>query len=104
MAWINLTGTCLTKGLESAFYDALRGLAGSWTIHGAEGLVGGWCVLLFRRDDGFERTVLLSPNEQTPELIREIVRDAFRSVPPRMKGAAGLPEGVAFERRASPRR
>lgn len=105
MPWINITGSCLEKGLESAFYDALRGLAGSWTIHGAEGLVGGWCVLLFRRDDGFERTVLLSPTEQTPAFVREIVRDAFRVVPKRIaRGSAGLPPGVSQDRRASPRR
>jgi hypothetical protein len=105
MAWITLTGSCLGKGWEDAFHAALRGLAGSWTIHGSEGLVGGWCVLLFRRDDGFERTVLVSPSEQTLNLVREIVGDAFRVVPPRRApGPVGLPPGVSEERRASPRR
>jgi hypothetical protein len=105
MAWINLAGSCLDKGLEAAFSEALRGLAGSWTIHGSERLVGGWCVLLFRRDDGFERTVLLAPNEQTADLVREIVKDAFRNVPPRVtSGPAGLPPNVTVDRRAQPRR
>jgi hypothetical protein len=105
MAWITLTGSCLSKGWENTFHEALRGLAGSWTIHGSEGLVGGWCVLLFRRDDGFERTVLLSPAEQTPTLVREIVKDAFRVVPLRVAPTQGrLPPGVSEDRRASPRR
>ena len=105
MAWITLTGSCLGKGLENAFHEALRGLAGSWTVHGSEGLVGGWCVLLFRRDDGFERTVLLSPTEQTPTFVREIVRDAFRVVPLRVASGQGrLPPGVNYDRRESPRR
>jgi hypothetical protein len=105
MAWITLTGSCLGKGFENALEEALRGLAGSWTIHGSEGLVGGWCVMLFRRDDGFERTVLLSPTEQTPTLIREIVKDAFRVVPSRAGSReARLPPGVNQDRRESPRR
>jgi hypothetical protein len=105
MVWISLTGSCLGKGLENAFNEALRGLAGSWTVHGSEGLVGGWCVLLFRRDDGFERTVLLSPTEQTPTLLREIVKDAFRAVPLRVAPGQGrLPPGVDHDRRESPRR
>jgi hypothetical protein len=105
MAWITLTGSCLEKGFENAIQEALRGLAGSWTVHGSEGLVGGWCVLLFRRDDGFERTVLLSPAEQTPTLVREIVKDAFRVLPPRVTPSQGrLPPGVDRDRRESPRR
>jgi len=105
MAWINLTGSCLEKGLENAFHEALRGLAGSWTIYGSEGLVGGWCVLVFRRDDGFERTVLLAPAEQTPAALLDIVREAFRVVPRRMvPGDGRLPPGVTGDRRTSPRR
>ena len=105
MAWINLTGSCLERGFETGLHEALRGLAGSWTVHGSDGLVGGWCVLVFRRDDGFERTVLLSPTEQTPAQLREIVKEAFRVVPRRMAPGDGrLPPGVTHERRASPRR
>lgn len=105
MAWITLTGSCLGKGWENSLHEALRGLAGSWTVYGSEGLVGGWCVLLFHRDDGFERTVLLSPAEQAPDLVREIVKDAFRVLPARVApGPVGLPPGVTHERRASPRR
>jgi hypothetical protein len=105
MAWINLTGSCLGKGLESAFHEALKGLAGTWTIDGGEGLVGGWCVLVFHRDDGFERTVLLSPSEQNPTLLPGIIREAFRVVPPRRGSSQDrLPPGVTQDRRASPRR
>jgi hypothetical protein len=71
---------------------------------GSEGLVGGWCVLVFRRDDGFERTVLLSPVEQTPAALQEIVKEAFRVVPRRMVPGDRLPPGVNQDRRTSPRR
>lgn len=105
MVWINVRGTAQAKGLEPAFQEALRGLAGSWTIEVAEGLVGGWWLLVFRRDDGFERTLLLSPMEQTPGVLRESVQEAFRTVPPRGGTAAQtLPPGVTHDRRATPRR
>src|SRR5713101_4193181 len=105
MVWIDITGSAPAKGLEPAFQEALRGLAGSWTIEVAEGLVGGWWLLAFRRDDGFERTLLLSPLEQSAELIREGVQEAFRLVPPRTGSRPQtLPPGVTDDRRAAPRR
>jgi hypothetical protein len=105
MAWITVTGLAQGKGLEPAFQEALRGLAGSWTIKVTAGLVGGWWLLVFRRDDGFKRTLLLSPLEQSADLLREAVQEAFRTVPPRtMPGPQALPPSVTRERRASPRR
>jgi hypothetical protein len=59
------TGSARAKGLGPVFQEALRGLAGSSTIEVTEGLVGGWWLLVFRRDDRFERTLLLSPMEQS---------------------------------------
>lgn len=105
MVWINVKGSALAQGLEPAFQEALRGIAGSWTIEVAEGLVGGWWLLVFRRDDGFERSLLLSPMEQTPAVLRESVREAFRTVPPRGdSGTQVLPPGVTHDRRTTPRR
>ncbi len=105
MAWINVTGSARTKGLEPAFQETLRGLAGSWMIESTEGLVGGWWLLVFRRDDGFERTLLLSPVEQSADVLRESVQEAFRTVPPRtVSGPQMLPPGVTHERRAALRR
>ena len=105
MAWITVKGSALVKGLEPAFREALRGLAGSWTIEVHDGLVGGWWLLVFRRDDNFERTVLLSPIEQSPGVIREAVQETFRNVPPRAGSREQtLPPGVARDRRATPRR
>src|SRR6266849_967996 len=105
MVWINVTGSARAKGLEPAFQDALRGLAGSWTIEVTEGLVGGWWLLVYRRDDGFERTLLLSPLEQSADVLRESVQEAFRTVPPRTaSGPPTLPQGVSHEGRAAPRR
>ena len=105
MAWITVKGSALVKGLEPAFQEALRGLAGSWTIEVHDGLVGGWWLLVFRRDDNFERTVLLSPMEQSPSVIRECVQETFRNVPPRAGSSEQmLPPGVSRDRRATPRR
>jgi hypothetical protein len=105
MAWIIVKGSALTKGLEPAFQEALRGLDGSWTIEVHDGLVGGWWLLVFRRDDNFERTVLLSPVEQSPSVIRECVQETFRNVPLRAGSSPrALPPGVARDRRAAPRR
>jgi hypothetical protein len=105
MAWITVKGSALVKDLEPAFQEGLRGLAGSWTIEVHDGLVGGWWLLVFSRDDHFERTVLLSPNEQSPAVISECVKETFRNVPPRAgpRGAT-LPPGVTQDRRATPRR
>jgi hypothetical protein len=103
--WINITGLAQGKGLEPAFQKALRGLAGSWTIKVTAGLVGGWWLLVFRRDDGFKRTVLLSPLEQSAELLREAVQEAFREVPPRtVSPSQTMPPGLTHDRRAAPRR
>jgi hypothetical protein len=105
MAWITVKGSAFVNGLEPAFREALRGLAGSWTIEVHDGLVGGWWLLVFRRDDNFERTVLLSPIEQSPGIIRECVQETFRNVPPRVGSREQmLPPGVAQDRRAMPRR
>jgi hypothetical protein len=105
MAWITVKGSAFVKGLEPAFQEALRGLAGSWTIEVHDGLVGGWWLLVFRRDDNFERTVLLSPMEQSAGVIRECVEETFRNVPPRAGSREHmLPPGVAQDRRAAPRR
>ncbi len=105
MAWITVRGSALVKGLEPAFQEALRGLAGSWTIEVHDGLVGGWWLLVFRRDDNYERTVLLSPMEQSPAALRECVQETFRNVPPRAGWRAqALPPGVTRDRRATPRR
>jgi hypothetical protein len=105
MVWINVTGLAQAKGLEPVFQQALRGLAGSWTIKFTEGLVGGWWLLVFRRDDGFKRTLLVSPLEQSASLLREAVQEAFRTVPPRtVSGSQAPPPGVTRERRAAQRR
>ena len=105
MAWITVKGSALIKGLEPAFREALRGLAGSWMIEVHDGLVGVWWLLVFRRDDNFERTVLLSPVEQSPAVIREAVQETFRNVPPRAGSREQtLPPGVTRDRRATPRR
>jgi hypothetical protein len=105
MAWITVKGSAFVNGLEPAFQEALRGLAGSWTIEVHDGLVGGWWLLVFRRDDNFERTVLLSPMEQSPGIIRECVQETFRNPPPRAGSRERmLPSGVAQDRRSSPRR
>jgi hypothetical protein len=105
MVWINITGLPRASNLEPALREALRGLAGSWTVEFAEGLVGGWWLLVFRRDDGFERTLLLSPMEQSAELLRQSVQEAFRLVPPRTgPRPQTLPPGVIDDRRAAPRR
>ena len=105
MAWITVKGSAFVEGLEPTLQEALRGLAGSWTIEVHDGLVGSWRLLVFRRDDHFERTVLLSPNEQSPAVIRECVQETFRNVPPRAgSGGQELPPGVTRDRRATPRR
>ena len=105
MAWITVKGSAFAQGLEPTFQEALRGLAGSWTIEVHDGLVGGWWLLVFRRDDNFERTVLLSPMEQSPSVIRECVQETFRNVPPRAGSREQmLPPGVDRDRRATPRR
>jgi hypothetical protein len=105
MAWITVKGSALAQGLEPAFQEALRGLDGSWTIEVHDDLVGGWWLLVFRRDDNFERTVLLSPNEQSPPVIRECVQETFRNVPSRKGSQAQmLPPGLTRDRRAAPRR
>jgi len=105
MAWITVRGSAVTKGLEPAFEEGLRGLAGSWTIEVHDGLVGGWWLLVFRRDDNFERTVLLSPMEQSPSIIRECVQETFRNIPARaVPHPQTLPPGVTSDRRAAPRR
>lgn len=105
MAWITVKGSAVARGLEPTFQEALRGLDGSWTIEVHDGLVGGWWLLVIRRDDHFERTLLVSPSEQTPALINHCIREAFRTVPPRPGSASrDLPPGVAHDRRAAPRR
>lgn len=105
MAWITVKGSAVARGLETTFQEALRGLDGSWTIEVHEGLVGGWWLLVIRRDDQFERTLLVSPAEQTPALIDQCIREAFQTVPPRAGSGGGhLPPGVSRDRRAAPRR
>ena len=104
MAWIKVTGSARAETLESTFQDALRGLAGSWTIDVTDGLAGGWSLIAFRRDDGVERALLMSPLEQSAEQIREVVREAFRTVPRRAASEPQLlPPGVIHDRRAVPR-
>src|SRR6266571_6538748 len=101
MAWITVKGAAVARGLEPTFQEALRGLDGSWTIEVHEGLVGGWWLLVIRRDDQFERTLLVSPAEQTPALIDQCIREVFQTVPPRAGSGAGyLPPGVSRDRRA----
>jgi hypothetical protein len=105
MAWITVRGSALTQGLEPAFKEALSGIDGSWTIEVHDGLVGGWWLLVFHRDDNFERTVLLSPAEQSLSVVRKCVQDTFHSVPRRaVSGPRTLPPGVTRDRRATPRR
>jgi hypothetical protein len=105
MPWIVVTGSTQARQFQSEFQEGLRGLAGTWSIDVAEDLVGGWWLAVFRRDDGFERTLLLSPMEQAPGPLRQSVAEAFQSVPLR-KGSASptLPPGVTQDRRATPRR
>jgi hypothetical protein len=104
MEWIRVIGSTRASDLEPAFRDALRGLAGSWTIEVDEGLVGGWWLLVIRRDDGFEKTLLMSPREQSAGHIREAVQEAFRTVPSRMASCPQtLPPGLTHDRRAVPR-
>ena len=105
MAWLEFTGFVPPEELQPSFAAALRDLDGSWTIEINRELVGGWWLLVLRRDDGFERTLLLSPREQSPAVLQDMIRDAFRSVPIRVgAGPHGLPLGVRFERRAIARR
>jgi hypothetical protein len=105
MAWITVKGSAFARGLEPTFQEAMRGLDGTWTIEVHDGLVGGWWLLVIRRDDHFERTLLVSPSEQTPALLHHCIREAFRTVPPRPGASVGaLPPGVISDRRASPRR
>jgi len=104
MEWIRVVGSTRARDLEAAFQDALRGLAGSWTIEVNDGLVGGWWLLVIRRDDGFEKTLLMSPREQSAGHIREAVQEAFRTVPSRMASCPQtLPPGLTHDRRAVPR-
>jgi hypothetical protein len=103
MAWITVKGSAAARGLEPTFQEALRGLDGSWTIEVHEGLVGGWWLLVVQRDDRFERTLLVSPAEQSLALIDRCLREAFRAVPPR-PGSRTLPPGLTQDRRAAPRR
>jgi hypothetical protein len=104
MAWITFTGRLQAGSLAPAFEDALRGLAGSWIAEIGEDLVGGWWLIKLRRDDGFERAVLLAPHEQTPELLGESIKDAMRNIPPRrVPGDGALPPGVTRDRRSVPR-
>ncbi|SRR6266852_104546 len=105
MAWLNLMGSPYVEELRPTFEEALRDLDGSWTVEITRGLVGAWWLVVFRRDDGFERTLLLSPLEQTPTLLRKGIEDTFRRVPPRVGLCPhGLPPGVTRERRAIARR
>jgi hypothetical protein len=104
MEWIRITGSTRAGDLEPAFQDALRGLAGSWTIQVNEGLVGDWWLLVIRRDDGFEKTLLISPREQSAGHIREAVQEAFRAVPSRRASHPQmLPPGLTHDRRVGPR-
>jgi hypothetical protein len=105
MSWLTFTGSVPVGDLRPAFEQAFMGLDGSWTIEIMRELVGGWWLLAFRRDDGFERTLLLSPREQAPTSLRESVRFALRNVPVRLGSRShGLPPGVSRERRAMERR
>jgi hypothetical protein len=105
MAWLNFAGSVHLEKLRPAFEEALRDLDGSWTIEITRELVGAWWLLVFHRDDGFERTLLLSPREQTPASLCESIEDTFRRVPARVGSRThGLPQGVTRERRAIPRR
>ena len=104
MAWITVKGSAFARGLEPTFREALRGLDGSWTIEVHDGLVGGWWLVVVRRDDGFERTLLVSPSEQVPALVGASVRETFRTLPPRGQSSGSLPRDVPRDRRAAPRR
>jgi len=105
MAWLKFAGFVPPEELTPAFEAALRDLDGSWTIEINRELVGGWWLLVLRRDDGFERTLLVSPREQWPTVLHDLIKDAFRSVPIRVgTGRHGLAPGVRFERRAIARR
>ena len=104
MVWIEITDVARAESLEPALEEALRGFAGSWKIEVTDGLVGGWRSLLFRRDDGVERMLLMSPFEQSADWIREAVQSAFRTAPPRPgSGTQTLPPGLERDRRAIPR-
>jgi hypothetical protein len=105
MAWLKFMGFVPPEELRPSFAAALRHLDGSWTIEINRELVGGWWLLILRRDDGFERTLLLSPREQSPTLLHDRIEETFRTVPIRVGSARhGLPPGVRFERRAIARR
>src|SRR5438093_11907908 len=105
MAWITVKGSAIARGLEPTFQEALRGLDGSWMIVVHDGLVGGWWLLVIRRDDHSERTLLVSPSEQRPARINHCIREAGRTVPlrPRSCSRHSRPR-VAHGRRAAPRR
>jgi hypothetical protein len=104
MAWITFVGP-LAGGLTDAFEDALRGFAGTWSVEISEDLVGGWWLVKLRRDDGFERALLLAPHEQTPGLLADSVKDAMRNIPARRAlGDGSLPPGVTRDRRRHARR
>ena len=105
MAWITFTGGFQTVGLAPAFEEALRDLAGAWSVEISEDLVGGWWLIKLRRDDGFERAMLLAPHEQGPDLLCESVKDEMRNIPARrVPGDGSLPPGVTRDRRSVPRR
>ncbi|PYQ22278.1 MAG: hypothetical protein DMF81_12760 [Acidobacteria bacterium] len=104
MAWITFTGRFQEASLAPAFEEALRGFAGSWRVEISEDLVGGWWLLKLRRDDGFERAILLAPHEQLPERLGESVKEALRNIPARLVGSGALPPGVTRDRRRFPRR
>jgi hypothetical protein len=63
--------------VEQAVREVLSSYPGSWTVHIDQGLAGGWWGMTVTTE-GFRRTFLIAPAEQTPQEIARQLEDALK--------------------------
>ena len=59
-----------------AIKNALLDYPGCWSVHVDQDLIGGWWLVTLTAD-GFERSVLVPPREQSPDVIGALVEQAL---------------------------
>jgi hypothetical protein len=63
--------------IEGVIRDTLRDFAGVWDVLIRGGRTQPWWIVVVRRErDGFKRTLLVDPREQTPDEVGKSLQSA----------------------------
>ena len=94
---VSILGGRVDPPLAHAIRSALGDYPGRWSVHVNQDLIGGWWLVTLSAE-GFHRSVLVPPREQSPALLRSLVAETITS------GVERLYPGLAVGHRPTARR